>query len=441
MVLSRILEDLDFFHSAVSSAKPLRSFRGDAYAESVLTYEMDGQQFTLERMGNQARAFSRGSEISLRSVHFPTKAIAVAHLPVDRFKFSRGKENFYAYLGLRQSSNLTTTGALEVKVASALLASGEKPGFRSFVRDWLSNLGLGLDVFIVFDGIDHELFDTSSYSLDRFYVRAHELGQRRNGRYRSVGFDEFLVRYRHELDATVTLFAQLRSFAKIDPVRSGVSARINALDAVPDPAEMLGLLEAARRIRLVPELRVELDRGRAIGFSELSSGEQQILGTMVRVLSEIEPYSIIAIDEPEVSLHPSWQQEYIPNLQRMLRSFPNTHVLIATHSHFLVSDVHQDQSTLIVASREGKQFQLFDGETYGRSAENILYRVFGMAATSNAFLEKELLTALQMISGTIEPETQRLLEIRSRLERAVGTDNEAIGEIITGIDSFLEERE
>lgn len=186
IVLSRILEDLDFFHGEITSRKSPKSTRGAIVPESQLDFEIDGHGVTLQREGNRARAFLDGNEVAIHSVKFPRKAIAVAHLPVDRFKFSRAKDGFYAYLGLRQSSNLTTTGALELKVAAAFLSSTEKPGFRTYVQEWLHNLGLGRDVFIALDGIDPELFREAMNSVGRFYDRAYNLSQRRMGRYRAL---------------------------------------------------------------------------------------------------------------------------------------------------------------------------------------------------------------------------------------------------------------
>jgi len=63
---------------------------------------------------------------------------------------------------------------------------------------------------------------------------------------------EFVDRFESDLEATAKLFPQLRSSAAIDQERPGVRARFNAMDAQFDTGEVLGLLEAARRLRLVP---------------------------------------------------------------------------------------------------------------------------------------------------------------------------------------------
>jgi hypothetical protein len=47
-------------------------------------------------------------------------------------------------------------------------------------------------------------------------------------------------------------------------------------------------------------------------FSELSSGEQQVLSMVIRLVATVEPGTLFLIDEPEISLHVSWQSPYLP---------------------------------------------------------------------------------------------------------------------------------
>ncbi len=79
--------------------------------------------------------------------------------------------------------------------------------------------------------------------------------------------------------------------------------------------------------------------------------------------------SVLVIDEPEVSLHPAWQRIYLPRLLETLDQFPQTHAIIATHSHFMVSDVSEKKASLTVASNvPGSRFQSFDGDVCLTSA-------------------------------------------------------------------------
>jgi predicted ATPase len=73
-------------------------------------------------------------------------------------------------------------------------------------------------------------------------------------------------------------------------------------------------------------------------FNDASSGEYHIILTFLNILSLIEENSIVMLDEPEISLHPNWQIKYMEIFNNIFSKFPNSHFIIVSHSHFLVSD-------------------------------------------------------------------------------------------------------
>ena len=79
------------------------------------------------------------------------------------------------------------------------------------------------------------------------------------------------------------------------------------------------------------------DDGNEVPISALSSGEQQLLVLYYQLLFEIEPDTLVMIDEPELSMNVVWQRNFLKDLQRIveLRQFD---VLIATHSPEVIYD-------------------------------------------------------------------------------------------------------
>ena len=69
----------------------------------------------------------------------------------------------------------------------------------------------------------------------------------------------------------------------------------------------------------------------------LSSGEQHQLVMNYELLFKTEEKSLILIDEPEISLHISWQKEYLKHLGEIAK-IANLDILIATHSPQIISD-------------------------------------------------------------------------------------------------------
>jgi len=74
-----------------------------------------------------------------------------------------------------------------------------------------------------------------------------------------------------------------------------------------------------------------------IPVTKLSSGEQNELVLFYLLLFKTEPNSLILIDEPEVSLHISWQNSFIKDLKEISK-LNNLDVLIATHSPDIIAD-------------------------------------------------------------------------------------------------------
>lgn len=70
---------------------------------------------------------------------------------------------------------------------------------------------------------------------------------------------------------------------------------------------------------------------------QLSSGEQHAVIILVELLFNIRPDTLILIDEPELSLHIYWQQQFIRDIEAVI-GFDAFDVLIATHSPQIIHD-------------------------------------------------------------------------------------------------------
>lgn len=74
-----------------------------------------------------------------------------------------------------------------------------------------------------------------------------------------------------------------------------------------------------------------------IPIEKLSSGEQNELVLFFELLFKSNDKSLILIDEPEISLHISWQNCFIKDLKEITK-INNIDVLIATHSPDIIAD-------------------------------------------------------------------------------------------------------
>lgn len=78
------------------------------------------------------------------------------------------------------------------------------------------------------------------------------------------------------------------------------------------------------------------DRPIEIDLTKLSSGEQHELVLFYKLIFNSNPGDLILIDEPELSLHISWQNKFIDDLKRVAEINKFT-VVIATHSPDIIS--------------------------------------------------------------------------------------------------------
>ena len=81
---------------------------------------------------------------------------------------------------------------------------------------------------------------------------------------------------------------------------------------------------------------LEASDGSRIPIGSLSSGEQHELVLFYRLLFEVKPHALIAIDEPEISLHVNWQEKFLEDIQR-ISQLRGIDIIIATHSPDIMS--------------------------------------------------------------------------------------------------------
>ena len=143
-------------------------------------------------------------------------------------------------------------------------------------------------------------------------------------------------------------------------------------------------------------------QGAEIASEEMSSGEFAILSMVLSISAAMKNvHTLILIDEPELSLHPNWQMTFIDNLDRALRH-QVCHLLIATHSHMLVSDLPMNRSAVSQLEKD-KNGNLIsnqiESDTYGWSAEEVLLKVFKTATDRNRYFGERIAKLLEMMGN------------------------------------------
>lgn len=120
---------------------------------------------------------------------------------------------------------------------------------------------------------------------------------------------------------------------------------------------------------------------------ELSAGEKQIFFRGGSLLQMDLNDSIILIDEPELSLHPEWQQKILEFYKGIGE---NNQIIIATHSPHIVSSCKKEE--VIVLDREDGRSVVKSNveETYGWTVEQLLLSVFELKSVRNPEVQEKI---------------------------------------------------
>ncbi|MCF0265468.1 ATP-binding protein [Acinetobacter guillouiae] len=77
------------------------------------------------------------------------------------------------------------------------------------------------------------------------------------------------------------------------------------------------------------KLYFSIGNGKNIEYRSLSSGERQLIYIFIKVLNALENNALILMDEPEISLHLSWQEKLITEIRNLNNK---SQIIIVTHS-------------------------------------------------------------------------------------------------------------
>ena len=82
------------------------------------------------------------------------------------------------------------------------------------------------------------------------------------------------------------------------------------------------------------------EKGVGLELSELSSGEQHQVILLYELIFNLEPNTLVLVDEPEISLHVAWQEMFISDLLKIIK-LQNLQAIVATHSPMII-DIHSN---------------------------------------------------------------------------------------------------
>jgi len=361
------------------------------------------------------------SQNDFTKIDLPSTIIASAIMITDRFPFP-DQEKFprYQYLGSRYRPQLSSTKTYIGRVVDFISKNIDSTAFIGGVK-------------LIAD----EFFHTSNQPCVTFYTQNTTYFFKGNITPEKLFsyYEDIDKKYKDKTTAPPFKLNHYKSKIKDDPslaneivefcndlrnnnsLRSFYKSSSRAITfRLLDPSDVdklrknFYLLEHMRQLGMVypPEIEfLKQHEDNLVGYSimDSSSGEYNLLGSLIGLMASIQPNSLIFIDEPEISLHPNWQMKYLSFLRKLFadENYATCHILVATHSHFLISDLEGDHSSVIALTRDqdtnSLSAELLTGQdTYCWSPDDILYNIFNVTSSRNKFVAEDIAKILDTLS-------------------------------------------
>ncbi len=103
-------------------------------------------------------------------------------------------------------------------------------------------------------------------------------------------------------------------------------------------------------------LQILNQSGLELSLKQLSTGEQNEIIMLYRMIFEINEDSIMLLDEPENSLHIAWQNDYLTQIEQIAK-IKKMQVIVATHSPHIIAGRWTDCYDLTKEWYDRKQLQ------------------------------------------------------------------------------------
>lgn len=159
--------------------------------------------------------------------------------------------------------------------------------------------------------------------------------------------------------------------------------------------------------------------GDEFGIDGLSGGERQILSKIFPLFTDDMKGHVILFDEPEESLHPSWQNRLVPILRKCAKD-NDCQFIIATHSPQIISAARKEEIRILKRNDKGvvQAGTCMDGP-YGWTVEKVLTEIQDVDYTRVPEVEEKLLELFRMLEEG-KYDTAEFKEKLSYLESAIG---------------------
>lgn len=396
-----------------------------------------------------------GFEVLHQELEYPEKLLVNSIIPTDRFVWqSSSPTDFYQYLGVRSTSSTTSTKSSSRRTIKHLFnATSANAGFIYTLKELLKFLDFEESFKVHYTTKINKLFFSGDLTEDNFrkyfeewWDDKFEFSKRKkeNPLWSIPYYNNNFKENKQEIKKIIDYLNAISNEVGRLQHKKNSSAKIISVDLFDSNTseldlEMIGHLENLDIVNL-DGIKIKKSNS-VLSINEVSSGEYHLLISLIGIFANISKDSLVLIDEPEISLHPNWQMRYVTFLKSVFSKYAGCQFILTTHSHFLISDLEGESSSVTSLSRDVETnniiAKILTGiDPFGWSAEDILYNVFNVRSTWNSFLEADLTELLGMISNN-DRDAQKINNIIEKLDNLPKRPNDPLQEIILDAKEYL----
>lgn len=391
-------------------------------------------------------------KININDLELPVKILASSIMLNDRFPHSISLiDDFYQYLGIRRTSGATSTKTFERKTISYLFDSTQIENFKSDLSEMLSFIGYEHYLKIQYKTRYSKLFFSGKLSKNEFAIFYEEWWESKFAKRKKDNepwgkwyYDRLIKENPQRIDEIIEFLNRETRLKKILKPKLRSSSFILDIDFFTDwPIEDLKIIQELDKLDIleIGGIRISNKTSGELSIGQTSSGEYHLILSLLGIYSRITESSLVLIDEPEISLHPNWQMQYVQFVKRMFRKYSTCHFIFATHSHFLISDLEGESSSIIGLQRNEKiESTLFDINTFGWSTEEVLYKIFNVKTVRNYFVERDLMQLLGMI-GQNSKDIRTIKQLHENLTSLPLSVDDPLNQIIKEVEHYIRQND
>lgn len=355
--------------------------------------------------------------------------IAVSTSPFDKFKMppkNRFKDSIvstnYRYIGMRSGGPYGAS-------AISLISSATKGILDRFLRnesydrlrDVFNTLGFLPEVQLIFKPnfsskryirIDEISYSKSHVGVDWFDDLGIEVNSRTMENLNEINAND-VYKIRKAIANLGELFISEKAISIDLDFAHGEAFSINkAIFHNLEFLESINILLNFNLIRLM-DLKLHKAEYGDMSLRRASSGEQCMLVMMLGIAGHICDNSLIFIDEPEISLHPKWQEEFMSLLVRTFSKYRACQFFIATHSPQIVSRL-KGNNCFVTSLTKNEIYS--SSHFYERSSDFQLAELFDAPGSRNEYITRLAFALLSKVKSKKNVQESEMKELARLLE-------------------------